>query len=84
MSPASCRAENGFVVSGQNKKSYGQLAAAARKATPPAEAEPGRLALVRRKGGHHSVGVAACGGEKTELSVTTAEKSALADMLEKC
>jgi isoquinoline 1-oxidoreductase beta subunit len=35
VSPSSCRAQNGFVVSGQKKASYGQLAAAARKLTPP-------------------------------------------------
>ena len=34
--PAACRAENGFVVSGGKKASFGHLAAAAQKRTPPA------------------------------------------------
>ena len=35
--PASCRAENGFVTSGKNKASFGELAEAANKLPPPQE-----------------------------------------------
>jgi isoquinoline 1-oxidoreductase subunit beta len=35
--PAACRAESGFVLHGDDRLSYGHLAAAAEKLTPPAE-----------------------------------------------